>query len=206
MRECAPGPQGRLNRPVLHDVARSGPTNQGLDGRWIDRTDSNVAKRGRRAGGRDDPAQGRIRPSPLRGQQRQKIPPELRFWSPRRDSNPRPSDYETDLGVDLVGSRRIWPAYVGWPVGPDGSRRMEKDRLDDQTDDQGASDRKSDAKPSNSCGSPNRPEASGRLSLLLRLAGIALRLLGLGRGGPGSPAGQGLAGGDLGGDLGQLAS
>jgi hypothetical protein len=41
------------------------------------------------------------------------------------------------LGVDLVGSRRIQPAHVGWPVGPDGSRRIEKDRLDDQTDDQG---------------------------------------------------------------------
>jgi hypothetical protein len=25
------------------------------------------------------------------------------------------------LGVDLDGSRRIWPAHVGWPVGLDGS-------------------------------------------------------------------------------------
>jgi hypothetical protein len=52
------------------------------------------------------------------------------------------------LGVDLVGSRRIEPAHVGWPVGPDGSRRIQKDRLDDHRDDQGASDRKSDAKVS----------------------------------------------------------
>jgi hypothetical protein len=28
------------------------------------------------------------------------------------------------LGVGLVGSRRIWPAQVGWPVGPDGYRRI----------------------------------------------------------------------------------
>jgi hypothetical protein len=74
------------------------------------------------------------------------------------------------LGVDLDGSRRIEPAHVGCLVGPDGSRRIQKDRLDDQTDDQepsdridakaskgvpgltddqGASDRKSDAEASN---------------------------------------------------------
>jgi hypothetical protein len=40
------------------------------------------------------------------------------------------------LCVDLVGSRRIWAAHVGCLVGPDGSRRIQKDRLDDQTDDQ----------------------------------------------------------------------
>ena len=45
------------------------------------------------------------------------------------------------LGVDLVGSRRIEPAHVGWTVGLDGSRRIQKDRLDDQADDQGLSDR-----------------------------------------------------------------
>jgi hypothetical protein len=74
------------------------------------------------------------------------------------------------LGVDLDGSRPIEPAHVGCLVGPDGSRRIQKDRLDDQTDDQepsdridakaskgvpgltddqGASDRKSDAEASN---------------------------------------------------------
>jgi hypothetical protein len=52
------------------------------------------------------------------------------------------------LGVDLVGSRRIWPAHVGCLVGPDGSRRNQKDRLDDQTDDQSASDKESDGKAS----------------------------------------------------------
>jgi hypothetical protein len=40
------------------------------------------------------------------------------------------------LCVDLVGSNRIWPAHVGRLVGPDGSRTVPSDRLDDQTDDQ----------------------------------------------------------------------
>jgi hypothetical protein len=48
------------------------------------------------------------------------------------------------LGVDLVGSRRIQPAHVGCPVGPDGSRRIQKDRLDDHRDDQPPSDEVSD--------------------------------------------------------------
>ena len=49
------------------------------------------------------------------------------------------------LYVDLVGSRRTWPTHVGCFVGPDGFRRIKKDRLDDHRDDQGASDRQSDA-------------------------------------------------------------
>jgi len=49
------------------------------------------------------------------------------------------------LGVDLDGYRRIEPAHVGWPVGLDGSRRIQKDRLDDHRDDQGPSDTESDA-------------------------------------------------------------
>jgi hypothetical protein len=36
------------------------------------------------------------------------------------------------LYVDLVGSRRIWPAHVGRLVDPDGPRRVPSDRLDDQ--------------------------------------------------------------------------
>jgi hypothetical protein len=28
------------------------------------------------------------------------------------------------LYVDLVGSRRVWPAHVGSLIGPDGSRRI----------------------------------------------------------------------------------
>jgi hypothetical protein len=67
------------------------------------------------------------------------------------------------LGVALDGSRRIEPAHVGWFVDPDGSRRIEKDRLDDQMDDQGASDRKSDAQGEQlPWWPPIRPQASGR--------------------------------------------
>jgi hypothetical protein len=52
------------------------------------------------------------------------------------------------FGVGLDGSRRIEPAHIACPVGPDGSRRIQTDRLDDQTDDQGASDKESDGKAS----------------------------------------------------------
>jgi hypothetical protein len=54
------------------------------------------------------------------------------------------------LGVDLDGTRRIWPAHVACVVGPDASRRIQKDRLDDHRDDQGASDKQSDGKASRS--------------------------------------------------------
>jgi hypothetical protein len=78
------------------------------------------------------------------------------------------------LGVGLDGSRRIWPAYVGWLVGPDGSRRIQKDRLDDQTDDQGVSDRESDGKASKGGSSPAttraRPPAQGRVPQLAALS------------------------------------
>ena len=40
------------------------------------------------------------------------------------------------LCVDLVGSRRIWPAQVGCLVDLVGSSRVPSDRVDDQTDDQ----------------------------------------------------------------------
>jgi hypothetical protein len=67
------------------------------------------------------------------------------------------------LGVGLVGSRRIWPAHVGCLVGPDGSRRIQKDRLDDQMDDQGAFDTESDDKASESrAGRPLRAEGDAR--------------------------------------------
>jgi hypothetical protein len=39
------------------------------------------------------------------------------------------------LGIYLDGSRRIEPAHVGCLVGPDGSKRVLSNRLDDQTDD-----------------------------------------------------------------------
>ena len=67
------------------------------------------------------------------------------------------------LDVDLDGSRRIEPAHVGWPVGPDGSRRIQMVRLDDHRDDQGASERESDAKASNSGRAPLAREMALRV-------------------------------------------
>jgi hypothetical protein len=49
--------------------------------------------------------------------------------SPRRVSNGDLPITRRMLGVDLDGSRRIWAAHVGCLVGPDGSRRIQKDRL-----------------------------------------------------------------------------
>jgi hypothetical protein len=60
------------------------------------------------------------------------------------------------LGVDLVGSRWIWPAQVGWLVGLDGSRRIQTDRVDDH----GASDRKPDGKASSFREASGTPTAS----------------------------------------------
>ena len=71
------------------------------------------------------------------------------------------------LGVDPVRSRRIEPAHVGCLVDSDGSRRLQTDRLDDQMDDQGASDRRSDGTPARSTrwiGASQRPPAGASLS------------------------------------------
>src|ERR671912_392442 len=64
------------------------------------------------------------------------------------------------LGVDLVGSRRIWPAQVGWLVGLDGSRRIQTDRVDDH----GASDRKPDGKASSFREASGTPDRVNRLT------------------------------------------
>jgi hypothetical protein len=58
------------------------------------------------------------------------------FGAPRGIRTPNRQIRSLVLCVDLVGSRPIWPAQVGCPVGPDGSRRIPSDRVDDQTDDQ----------------------------------------------------------------------
>jgi hypothetical protein len=71
-------------------------------------------------------------------------PPPGNGVRPERDPNvrhrpPRPADRQIRslvLCVDLVGSRRIWPAHVECLVDLVGSRRISSDRLDDQTDDQ----------------------------------------------------------------------
>jgi hypothetical protein len=56
-----------------------------------------------------------------------------------RDSNPNRQIRSLVLCVDLVGSRRILAAHVGCLVGPDGSRRIQTDRLHDHRDDQARS-------------------------------------------------------------------
>jgi hypothetical protein len=56
-------------------------------------------------------------------------------WRAARDSNPNRQIRSLVLSVDLVGSRRIWPAHVGGVVDLVGYRRNQSDRLDDQADD-----------------------------------------------------------------------
>src|SRR4029453_468601 len=65
---------------------------------------------------------------------------------PTSHQNRRPSDYESDSPRRTRRLQTDRAAHVRCLVGPDGSRRIQKDRLDDQMDDQGASDRESDAK------------------------------------------------------------
>ena len=40
------------------------------------------------------------------------MPSDLRFWSPRRDSNPRSSDYESKAFVQRVPPRPVLAAHV----------------------------------------------------------------------------------------------
>jgi hypothetical protein len=77
------------------------------------------------------------------------------------------ADVGFSFGVDLDGSRQIEPAHVACVVGPDGSRRIQKDRVDDQRDDQGASDGKADSKASFLSGLRHR--------LALRPSGLVYR-------------------------------
>src|SRR4029453_6506823 len=66
---------------------------------------------------------------------------DLWFWNPRSDSNPRPSIYESDVRRRSGWLKTIWPAHVVCAVGPDGFRRIQRDRLDDHWDEKSASDR-----------------------------------------------------------------
>src|SRR5918995_2231406 len=66
------------------------------------------------------------------------------------------------LCVDLVGSRPIWPAQVGWVGDLVGSRRILSDRLDDQRDDQPrgagwADEVGDDLRQRSGCSIPTRP-------------------------------------------------
>jgi hypothetical protein len=83
--------------------------------------------------GRDDQAQNRVLPASLAI-----APLTCVFGAPRGIRTPNRQIRRLVLCVDLVGSRPIWPAHVECLVGPDGSRRIQTDRLDDQADDQAA--------------------------------------------------------------------
>src|SRR5918993_3731768 len=58
------------------------------------------------------------------------------FGAPRGIRTPNRQIRSLVLYVNLVGSRRNWPAHVGRVVDPDGSSRVPLDRVDDQPDDQ----------------------------------------------------------------------
>ena len=67
------------------------------------------------------------------------IASDLLFCAPRGIRTPNRQIRSLVLYVDLVDSRRIWPAQVGRPVDLVGSRRVPSDRLDNQPDDQTSS-------------------------------------------------------------------
>jgi hypothetical protein len=63
------------------------------------------------------------------------------------------------LCVGLVGSRRICAGQVGCLVDPDGSRRLQSDRLDDQPDDQARQQLNKSDPPARAFGVPGDQEA-----------------------------------------------
>jgi hypothetical protein len=102
-----------------------------------------VAKRGRSRLRRDDRTQRNDRLLPLRSQQRQKCPLSCGFGA---RGGIRTLDLlitRQMLSVEQDGPGRILAAHVGCAVGPDGSRRTQKDRLDDHRDDHRAFDSRS---------------------------------------------------------------
>jgi hypothetical protein len=62
------------------------------------------------------------------------------YGAPRGIRTPNRQICSLVLGVDLVGSSRIWPAQVGWLVDLVGSRPVLLDRLVDQPDNQARGD------------------------------------------------------------------
>jgi hypothetical protein len=148
-------PAGPAESSALHDFARSGPTKE-AHRRALNRSGGLLRSVAGRARLRRDPTQRNDRASSPHSQHSQKCPLTCGFGA---RGGIRTLDLPITsriLRVGLVGSRRIEPAHVGRRVGPDGSRRIQKDRLDDQMDDQGASDRKSDGKASNDAESDGR--------------------------------------------------
>jgi hypothetical protein len=147
-RECAPSPQGRPNRPPPR-FRPEWPTKE-AHRRAFYRLDGLLRSEAGRASPRPS---SRIRDD-QRGKQGEQLDDRSHALtcSFRARGRIRTDDLPITtrmLGVDLDGSRRIWPAHVGCLVGPDGSRRIQKDRLDDHRDDPGTSDTKSDGKASN---------------------------------------------------------
>ena len=138
-KSCRPRSTSPLGRaPTFHTAFLRPASEPGPAGRRAAHLRSEAGRARLR---RDDPTQRNDRLLPPRSQQCQRCPLTCGFGARggiRTDDLPITRRM---LGVDLDGSRRIEPAHVGCLVGPDGSRRIQKDRLDDQTDDQGLSDR-----------------------------------------------------------------
>src|ERR671911_2141594 len=87
---------------------------------------------------------------------------ELKVGAPRGIRTPNRQIRSLVLCVDLVGSRPIWPAQVGWVGDLVGSRRILSDRLDDQRDDQPrgagwADEVGDDLRQRSGCSIPTRP-------------------------------------------------
>ena len=133
-------PVGPAESSALHDFARCGPTTE-AHRRALNRSGGLLRSVAGQARLRRDPTQRNDRRLPLRSQQCQKLPLPCGFGARGRIRTCDLPITRRMLAVGLDGSRRIWPAHVGGLFGPDGSRRIQKDRLDDQTDDQGLSDR-----------------------------------------------------------------
>jgi hypothetical protein len=94
-----------------------------------------------------------------------------------RPSTRRPSDYDLDVRRWTGRRESDLACSCGWRVGPDGSWRRHKDRLDDQ----GATDSKSDAKASNlarrQAQGMSAPVSTAGSSALLTHPGVSLELI-----------------------------
>jgi hypothetical protein len=92
-------PAGPAQSSVLHNFARSGPTKE-AHRRALNRSDGLLRSEAGQVRLRRDPTQG-MTACRRHAVSTARYTPDLRFWSPRSDSNRRPSDYE---------SKRLRPA------------------------------------------------------------------------------------------------
>jgi hypothetical protein len=134
-RECAPGPQGRPNRPSSTIPPVVGRRGRPIDGHSIDQTDSYWRS------GAGTPTARRSNQTndyrlPPRGRRCQRCPLTCGFEARGGIRTHDLSITSQMLRVRLDGAGRKLPAHVGWPVDLVGSRRIQKDRLDDHRDDQ----------------------------------------------------------------------